>query len=176
MRGSTKCSSVRIWERGRKGVWAWDGGWLVESCGKDTEQKWGTEMGKDKSPPADSGSFCKAVGLVSEAYGGSPEWTAEWSDWTNGCQVKRQKYRGGGAIEEMSSSPKKPQNDPLSTVPRCASLSASFNSEIFSGLNYFLIQKPKPPGSVSLHIYVYIFYSWSFWEYAVTINIKHVII
>lgn len=31
------------------------------------------QMGKGKGPPADSGSFCEAEGVVSEAYeGGAP--------------------------------------------------------------------------------------------------------
>lgn len=32
---------------------------------EETPQKWGTKMGK--GPPAHSGSFCEAVGVVSEA-------------------------------------------------------------------------------------------------------------
>lgn len=43
----------------------WDGGWGVVVSWKRHR----TEMGQGQSPPADSGSFCEAVGLVSEAHG-----------------------------------------------------------------------------------------------------------
>lgn len=72
IRASTKRCTVRIWGREQEGGLGMRWGL---GCGVvwKREQEWGAEMGRDKSPPADSGSFCEAVGLVSEAHGESPE-------------------------------------------------------------------------------------------------------
>lgn len=43
----------------------------VGVVGKTQNRSGGTEMG-GQSPPADSGSFCEAEGLVSEAHGVEP--------------------------------------------------------------------------------------------------------
>lgn len=96
---------------------------------ENTQNRSGGKMGKDKGPPADSGSFCEAVGVVSEAHGGGAL-NEQLNEATEpmGARYKGKRERGSGAIVDMSSSPKKPQNDPLSTIPRCASLSASFYS------------------------------------------------
>lgn len=65
MRGNHKVEYSEDLEVG-KGVLG--RGWAHQV--ENREQKWGAEIGKDKGPPADSGSFCEAVGVVSEAHEG----------------------------------------------------------------------------------------------------------
>lgn len=142
--------------------------WEVEvedgSQVEETPQKWGIEMGKDKGPPAHSGSFCEAVGVVSEAREVEPwmnSWMKRLNQWVPGKKAKGKE--GFGATEDMSRSPKKPQNDPLSTVPRCASLSASFYSDAFWSLHCFLTETPTTVQSdCILTAYVYISNMWCF--------------